>query len=102
MDWSRKHICSLASLCREALYDETTPSNQRAKFAVVFQLAKEFSTCPQAGGFEGVHQVLVAMCDLCREFSLQDCAGRCTWQEECGFMERHVVLKRDDGVDDHQ
>ena len=90
MDWRRKHICDIASACKQIVDEAATSADKRQKFLVAFNLAKPLSSCPAAGGNAGVHMVLAAMCNLCNEFSLYHCNGRSSWQEECQLIRERI------------
>ena len=90
VDWSRKHVCDLAAICKECLENPSLTINQQGKLTTLYVVAKRASSLPNAGGPENVSLIISMACCACKEAVQYDCLGRSNWRQPCMLIENFV------------
>lgn len=90
MDWRRKHLCALASVCKDCIEDPALTISQRSEFAETYRLAKRFASFPNAGDVKNVTAAIAMACGACQAAFDHRCAGRYDWQQPCPLMQNHA------------
>lgn len=88
MDWRRKHLCDLVSVCGKYQVDQDLAPAQRKTFAAVRQAVKQLASLPQAGGAAQVAAVIAQLCAACLSTARHPCPGRSEWRDPCVLMRR--------------
>ena len=86
MDWSRKHLSELVSVCKLCEEDVSLSTAQRMAFARTYSLAKQFISLPNAGGARNISTTIAMTCDACHGAFQYDCPGRTDWQHPCRLV----------------
>lgn len=90
MDWARKHLSELVSVCRSCEEDTTLSSSQQAAFAGIYALAGRFTSLPKAGGQRNVATTVGIVCRACRGSFQYKCPGRTDWQQPCRLVQERT------------
>ena len=99
MDWARKHLSELVSVCRLCEEDAALTDAQRAAFAGIYSLAGQFTSLPNAGGQRNVATTIVIVCRACRSSFRYTCPGRTDWQQPCRLVQERTGLAEEQKKD---
>ena len=86
MNWRRKHLCEIASVCKGYSEDPELSDMDRAAFAELHIFAQRHSSLPDAGGTQNIGSVITKTCGVCQAALLHECSGRTCWQQPCLLM----------------
>jgi hypothetical protein len=90
MDWCRKHVAELVSVCK--LYEDDTAltSAQRTAFAKTYSLASRLASLPNAGGSANIVTAKTMACSACHGAFQFQCASRTDWQQPCRLVQERT------------
>ena len=94
MDWARKHLSELVSVCRLCEADSTLSSSQQAAFAGIYELAGRFTSLPNAGGQRNVATTVVI------QALFYQATNRTPGQPRREYMQGIVAAARRHGFDE--
>ena len=86
-DWRRKHVSTLADVCRSLSGDPSLSLEHQYQFVETYAFAKQFTSIPGAGEGKDVMALVAMVCNTCRASLNRECSGRCHWRQHCCLVE---------------
>lgn len=90
MDWSRKHVSELVSVCKMCEEDTALTSAQRTGFAKTYSLASRLASLPNAGGSANIVTTITMACGACHGAFQFQCPGRTDRQQPCQLVQERT------------